>query len=307
MEKTKCLILLLCLFCIGQVFAQQQCGDINNDNAIDILDALLIAQDYVGDQVLPGSIADVNSDNSVDIIDALLIAQFYVGIIDALPGCPGSDPTPVPGRNKCMLITCDPGYENEAYDDFIIPLLESWGFIIDKKHFSADVASYTAADYEPYDFIFVSETVLSDDAVPLKEIPLPMLCSDGWMAKEASLGFAIGSPCDMPDAEPIIFLDEAAGHPLAAGFTPGTVIDLCDASDLLVWGQPTIPIIPIAGLESNPERLLVYGIEAGTINTYGDSIQNRVAMIGVHAFGYETLTAEAEQLYIAGINWILAE
>jgi hypothetical protein len=274
----------------------------------DILDALRIAQKTVGldPQPFDESVADVNGDNGIDIIDALLIAQFYVGIIDALPGCP--DPTPPPVKNKCMFVCANDGEENYQYDEFIIPLLESWGYIIDKKHEAQYVANYTAADFLPYDFIFISETTMSDDIKILRNAPLPMLNSDGYTAKELSLGYGPGRPCGFVEPpEPVIFLEEGNGHPLAAGYTPGTVIDLCSTSDLLVWGQPTIPVILIAGLESDPSRLLVYGIEAGTINIFGTTIENKVAMIAVHAFGYETLTEDAVNLYKAGINWILTE
>lgn len=58
-------------------------GDVNNDGAIDIVDALLVAQYYV--ELNPGNFdqsrADTNCDGSVDIVDALLIAQYYVGLI----------------------------------------------------------------------------------------------------------------------------------------------------------------------------------------------------------------------------------
>jgi rhamnogalacturonan endolyase len=58
-------------------------GDVNNDGSIDIVDALLTAQYYVG--LNPGNFnpahADTNCDGSVDIVDALLIAQYYVGLI----------------------------------------------------------------------------------------------------------------------------------------------------------------------------------------------------------------------------------
>ncbi len=63
-------------------------GDANWDGVIDIVDALLTAQYYVG--LIPGTFyadaADVNGNGSVDISDALLIARFFVGIIDAFPG-----------------------------------------------------------------------------------------------------------------------------------------------------------------------------------------------------------------------------
>lgn len=58
-------------------------GDVNTDGAIDIIDALLIAQYYVGlnPAGFDASRADVNCDGGVDIVDALLVAQYYVGLV----------------------------------------------------------------------------------------------------------------------------------------------------------------------------------------------------------------------------------
>ncbi|MBN2536107.1 MAG: glycoside hydrolase family 11 protein [Spirochaetales bacterium] len=57
-------------------------GDVNDDGEADIVDALLVAQYYVGLGVrLDEDAADVNCDGGVDIIDALMIAQYYVGLI----------------------------------------------------------------------------------------------------------------------------------------------------------------------------------------------------------------------------------
>jgi endo-1,4-beta-xylanase len=57
-------------------------GDVNNDNTISIVDALLIAQYYVGLNPSPFNTAnaDTNQDGSITITDALLIAQCYVGL-----------------------------------------------------------------------------------------------------------------------------------------------------------------------------------------------------------------------------------
>jgi alpha-L-fucosidase len=58
-------------------------GDANGNGTIDIVDALLIAQYYVG--LNPAGFvaanADVNCSGAVDIVDALLVAQYYVGLI----------------------------------------------------------------------------------------------------------------------------------------------------------------------------------------------------------------------------------
>jgi endo-1,4-beta-xylanase len=57
-------------------------GDTNGDGEIDIIDALLVAQYYVGLPVnIDTSAADTDCDGSITIIDALLIGQYYVGLI----------------------------------------------------------------------------------------------------------------------------------------------------------------------------------------------------------------------------------
>jgi hypothetical protein len=73
-------------------------GDVNQDNSINIVDALLVAQ-YAAD--LPNVFidlnhADVDVSSTVDIVDALLIAQYTAGIITHFPGEMVS-PTPTMG------------------------------------------------------------------------------------------------------------------------------------------------------------------------------------------------------------------
>ncbi len=65
-----------------------QAGDVNGDGSVSIVDALLVAQYYVGitPSVFLADRADVNCDTNVDIIDALRIAQYYVGLVTSL-GC----------------------------------------------------------------------------------------------------------------------------------------------------------------------------------------------------------------------------
>ena len=58
-------------------------GDVNESGAIDIVDALLVAQYYVGlnPAGFNSAYADVSNDGNIDIVDALLIAQCYVGLV----------------------------------------------------------------------------------------------------------------------------------------------------------------------------------------------------------------------------------
>jgi hypothetical protein len=62
-------------------------GDVNCSGNVDIVDALLVAQFYVGlnPAGLTECAADVDCNGRIEIIDALLIAQYYVGLIAEFP------------------------------------------------------------------------------------------------------------------------------------------------------------------------------------------------------------------------------
>ncbi|MBN2535721.1 MAG: hypothetical protein JXB88_22775 [Spirochaetales bacterium] len=99
------------------------CGDVNGNETIDIIDALLIARYYVDPEAgleYP-DISDVNNDDKIDILDALLVAQFYVGLISELE-C-GLNPTPettiVPGTlwiSHVSGIQCEVTYYESVED-----------------------------------------------------------------------------------------------------------------------------------------------------------------------------------------------
>ena len=62
-------------------------GDVDNSGVVNIIDALMVAQYYVGldPSNFHPEVADVNEDGSINILDALLISQHYVGLIDSFP------------------------------------------------------------------------------------------------------------------------------------------------------------------------------------------------------------------------------
>ncbi|MBN2535420.1 MAG: right-handed parallel beta-helix repeat-containing protein [Spirochaetales bacterium] len=115
--------IIVCFFlCFTLPATAQDLGDVNGDWNIDIVDALLTAQYYVG--LNPGNFnpgnADVNCDNSIDIVDALLIAQYYVGLIPAMPCSATNPPTPTPTNPPSGIVYAAPygssgapGTENE--------------------------------------------------------------------------------------------------------------------------------------------------------------------------------------------------
>ncbi len=87
MKKSAVLIVVLIFTASASLLYGQGLGNVNSDQVVDIVDALLVAQYYVGitPAVFYTTHADANMNGTIDIIDALLIARYYVGLIDNFP------------------------------------------------------------------------------------------------------------------------------------------------------------------------------------------------------------------------------
>jgi hypothetical protein len=95
--KSKMLFFLLLMICFSMVFVHAQImGDASGDDTVDILDALVVAQYYVGLNPVPfyADRSDADCNGTVNILDALTIAQYYVGIISSFNCDPVSTPSP---------------------------------------------------------------------------------------------------------------------------------------------------------------------------------------------------------------------
>ena len=204
---------------------------------------------------------------------------------------------------KCMFVaSTDP---LTAGDQVMFDQLTAWGHDVTAV-LSTDLEFFVAEDYDEYDFIFASESVGSSSLLPLKLIPKPLLNSEGWATKPEALAWSDPASSENLAPEPCVIVDDT-GHPLAAGYSTGDVVDLCsDAAALIVTTTPTVDIIPILALQSAPEKLLVYGVEAGTVLSDGEITTNRAALVAIHEFGYPFLTEAALKFYEAAVAWILA-
>ena len=98
----KSINVILCLFLLCAAGLYAASGDVNNSGTTDIVDALMVAQYYVGlnPQGFNAANADINNDGSINIVDALMVAQIYVGLITPPPS---ATPTPAPEENIYMF------------------------------------------------------------------------------------------------------------------------------------------------------------------------------------------------------------
>jgi hypothetical protein len=206
-------------------------------------------------------------------------------------------------KTKCMFVAAvDPP---SSSDKVVIDKIGEWGYEVTVV-LSSDLVSLTEADYAKYDFIFASESVSSSSLQPLKLIPKPLLCSEGWASKPSALAWCDSETAENFAPEPVVIVEGAKDHALAAGYKAGDVLDLCtDTNGLIVPHLPTIEIIQIAVLKSDPKQSLVYGVEKGTVLTDGNITENRAAMVSVHEHGYPSISEAGWAFYKAAINWIL--
>lgn len=158
------IILSLLFFLLGNAIdLYAQCsppaGDVNNNGTVDIVDALLTAQYYVGlnPENFNTSVADVNSNGVIDIVDALLIAQHYVGLI-TLPECLDGDWWDPNWQYRKELHILDPlpdyqmeitVFRDDGYDDANNGIIDCEGHcnsdFSDLRFVSPD--NYTLCDY----------------------------------------------------------------------------------------------------------------------------------------------------------------
>ena len=124
---------ILTLLVVGAVNGQTDiCGDVNNTGKVDIVDALVIAQKYVGlnPPVFNEAVADVNADGVINIVDGLVVAQYYVGLIPSL-SCKQvtpvpTTPPPVTGKGPRLWATTDYGPGTDKDDQVVMSVLLLW-------------------------------------------------------------------------------------------------------------------------------------------------------------------------------------
>ncbi|MBN2532787.1 MAG: hypothetical protein JXB88_07850 [Spirochaetales bacterium] len=151
-KSLTCVIVLLFIIQSFSLYAQTpiKYGDVNSDESIDIIDALLVAQYYVGliqTFAFPEA-ADVDGSGDIDIVDALLIAQYYVGLITEFPVSAHGDieilqsdlerdmsPDPGPGEldevvagNNAFAFDCYGQVKGDTGNIFFSPVSISFAF-----------------------------------------------------------------------------------------------------------------------------------------------------------------------------------
>ncbi len=210
-------------------------------------------------------------------------------------------------KKKCMFIIGGNSSPSSlsAGDQVINDTLQTWGYYV--KHVaSSELEDLNSLDYAEYDVAVASESPGSGDFAKgiFPSVPVPLVILEGWAAKPGAMDFQKDRVVNNYDSEPMKIVDQT-NSPLTAGFSYGSTVALCD-SGLMIGSVPQIPIIPIANLTSIDTMCVIYGIEKGTVNAVGVTIQNRVEVIGLHELCYLSLTDDAFKFIKSGINWVSA-
>jgi len=95
-----------------------------------------------------------------------------------------------------------------------------------------------------------------------------------------------------------------ATHPMAAGFGPG-VVTVATAGTDFSWGLPNTNAVRIATLVGNPNRVVIYGYEAGTNMMGGFVAPARRVMLFLTDGTYPVLNTAGRDLFAAALNWAL--
>ncbi|MBN2105517.1 T9SS type A sorting domain-containing protein [bacterium] len=180
---------------------------------------------------------------------------------------------------------------------------------------------YYAEDFKLYDFIFVSESISSSDTDDLKGAPVPIFYTELWSSKWDITGWVpTNTSTTYYENSPEQLVTIVNGdHPLAAGYPTGTELIIADGTNdpngsILTYSVPQVDHIPIAVLSADVTRVVVMGVEKGTVLYNAENVkdgsmvsENRCAAVGINATANDFITNEGFQLIQAGIQWILED
>jgi hypothetical protein len=180
---------------------------------------------------------------------------------------------------------------------------------------------YTVDDFKQFDFIFVSESISSSDTRDLKGAPVPIFYTELWSSKWDVAGWVptntSGTYYENSPEQLVTIIN--GDHPLAAGFPTGTEIMLASGTNdpngaILTYSVPQVDHIPVAVMSADPTRVVVMGVEKGTVLYNAENVadgsmvsESRCAAVGINATANDFITDEGFQLIQAGIQWILEE
>jgi hypothetical protein len=210
---------------------------------------------------------------------------------------------------KCLYVCFVTSWDKPP--DLCIPVyekFEEWGYEMTYVAVP-DIATYTQDDYEQYDFMFIDEWVDSATLEPIDLLeghPIPVVTTENYSARGDIFGFRGDDRATNIPAELVEIV--ADGHPLAAGFNMGDRISINDGGGVnedLIKQEPIIDsVIPVAVSTSDPDGIIVYGVEAGGQTVNGVDIKNRAAVCGYHANGYAGINDNGFLLLKAAIDWV---
>jgi hypothetical protein len=225
-------------------------------------------------------------------------------------------------KQKCLFISESSTAVPDPKDEILINYLEDKYMVDIATGDDVKAHLYSVDDFKQYDFLFVSESVSSSDTKDLKGAPVPVFYTELWASKWDVTGWVptneSGTYYGNTTVDEAVVKIVDGVHPLAAGFATGTeitvVTDSENATDYLTYSVPQVDHIPIATLAADETKVVVMGVEAGTVLYNEQNVKDgslvstaRCAAVGINANANNFLTDDAFKLIQAGMDWILAK
>jgi hypothetical protein len=223
-------------------------------------------------------------------------------------------------KKKCLFLSedPDPGF---ATDATLIAWMKTLYTVtiedVDNTKGTSPAVSLQSILDAKYDFIFVSESVGSSDAANFKGFSVPLFLTELWGSRIEVMAWVAnntGTYGNTTSSETKVKILDGSS-PLAAGYATDTeltvVTDSENATDYLTYTKPSVDCIKVAGLSADPTKIVVLGVEKGTVlynkaDTKDGSLVSkaRCAAVGINANGNKFMTDDAKKLIQAGITWI---
>lgn len=202
-------------------------------------------------------------------------------------------------RPEIVLVT-KPGGPNDAVDAAICDHLVPGGHAVSLVDEAAAPAVAKGAE-----LVIISSTVSAKNLDPgWRDLAVPLITWENDCLDDLAM---TGKRHDVDfgetGAERFLWLVNAP-HPLAAGL-PAGIVNVYGRQAPMSWGKPGLGASIVATVYGQPEKVAIFGYEAGATMDYDDLAPARRVMFFLNNETFGNLSPAGLRLFDAAVRWAL--